>query len=195
MKLNHAVMLATFTLLFADAASASILWHESINGDLSNSSSAPTTLPALTLGPNRIVGSIGAWWSSDDGDVATFTVPPGFLLSNVILESYNDMVYYDYVPFILYRGASTSGQEIEFILFGEQNVGTDLLDFDSKPGPQPAGDYTFRFHNIETDNITDERSTYTVNLTLSEVPEPATLSLLAFGGLVGIGRRALAKRW
>ena len=179
------------TLFFASPSHAIVIWDESLDGDFSNNVVAPTDLLTLNLGSNLIVGSIGRSSSSDSKDVAMFTVPTGYVLSQVIFESYQHGVYYDYVPFSLHSGASTSDPMIEFILLTDWGAGTDLLQFDSRPGPQPAGIYTFKFGSIEQDTVVDERSLYSVNFNISPIPEPCTMLLVGSGilGVAGLRRR------
>jgi len=189
------VLPISIALLWVSPSHASTLWDESIDGDLSNDELAPTDLPALDLGSNLIFGSIGLSSSSDDGDTARFTVPTGWILSQVVLETYQDGAYYDYVPFSLYRGASTSDPLVESILLSESSAGTDLLQFDSAPGPQPAGDYAFEFGSIHQANSEDERSLYSIRLNI--IPEPSTMLLFAVGlaGVAGMrcGRKKARK--
>jgi hypothetical protein len=152
--------------LNTDCLPSIVIWDESENGDFSNVDETPTDLPTLSPGSNEIHGSIGRFSSSDTADVATFTVPAGYQLSQVILSSYDDIVYYDYVPFTLYNGSTVNDPQIESILLNENGAGTDLLQFDSMPGPQPAGVYTFKFSSIQQDAVTDERSLYTISLVI-----------------------------
>ena len=193
-KKTKIIVLTTIIFLFSIScfsakSYAGIIWNESTSGDLSNNTTLPINLPVLNAGDNRIVGSIGTWWCSDDADVASFVVPDGYILTNLILESYNCGTYYDYVPFSFYRGSSTDGELIEFMLLAEFGAGTDLLQFDSMPGPQSAGAYTFEFNSIQSRVVVDERSTYSVNLILCPAPEPATLILLGLGSLALIRKR------
>jgi len=169
---------------------AALIWDESINGDLSNNELAPTDLPALNPGSNRLVGSIGTWWSSDPGDVFRFTVPSGYRLSEFVLESYDDGTYYDYLPVSLHRGASVSDPYVEFILLTDWGSGTDLLQFDSAPGPQPAGVYTVDISSIEQGTGVDERSLYSIDMKMEAIPAPGAFLLAGLGtGLFSYIRR------
>jgi len=179
-------------LLFASTSRGTVIWDESVHGDLSNDDAAPTSLPSLVVGSNQVIGSIGVSWSDDDGDAAMFTVPAGFVLSQLILESYSCGTHYDYVPFSLHPGTSASGPTIEFILLTDWGSGTDLLQFDSAPGPQPAGVYTFHFDFIQQSGGPDERSLYSVALNLAPVPEPSSMVLLSIG-LAGLAKSRIRR--
>jgi hypothetical protein len=151
--------------LNTDCLPTDVIWDESNDGDFSNIDATPTDLLMLSPGKiNEIHGSIGRFSSSDTADVVKFTVPAGYRLTHVILSAYDDIVYYDYVPFTLYNGLTADDSQIEFMLLNESGAGTDLLQFDSMPGPQPAGVYSFKFGSIQQNAVSDERSLYTVLL-------------------------------
>src|SRR5687767_3914771 len=58
-------------------AKAAILWNESIDGDLSNDQSAPSTF-TVASGVNSVIGTVGG---SDDRDWLTLAIPAGLQLS------------------------------------------------------------------------------------------------------------------
>lgn len=155
-------------------ASGASIYNESTDGDLSNILNAPTALPILSIGSNEITGTVSP---TDSNDVGSFVVPIGFQLDRVILSAYTSPLA-NSTSFALYPGAEVLfGSEIEFIHVAVFNVGTDLLKFDSAPGPQPAGIYTFRWGRE-----LDDPATYTFNLQLAAatpVPEPSSLILIS----------------
>jgi len=189
------VIVMALLLLCVPQSYAVTIWDESINSDLSNNELVPTDLGTLNSGISRVIGSIQRWDYDDNGDVARFTVPAGYILSQFILESYDYGTYYDYAPVLLYKGASTSDPMLEAMLLTNWGSGTDLLQFDSAPGPQPAGIYTFKVDYLICDIVVPEASSYSVAINvIPSVPIPAAAWLLA-SGLIGLAavRRRLKK--
>ncbi|MCP4107018.1 MAG: PEP-CTERM sorting domain-containing protein [Desulfobacteraceae bacterium] len=187
------VALILLTLLFfVPTSHATTIWDESVNGDLSNISSAPSDISVLISGSNIIVGSIGAFFTSDNTDIFNFTVPAGYVLSNVILETYDYGASYDYVPVTLFDGATSSDPIIEFMLLTEWGAGTDLLQFDSAPGAQSAGIYTMKFSSKQPVNSSGS-SLYSVNLIVSPTPEPSTFFLFGIG-IIGLAGSKLRRK-
>jgi hypothetical protein len=186
------VILLTATVVIVPLSHAVTIWDESFNGDLSNNPNNPTDIGTLNPGSNQIIGTLNGWFP--EKDVAKFVVPDGYLLSQFILATYDYGRYYDYSPVALNPGSIVNySTKIEFILLTDFNAGTDLLQFDSAPGPQPAGVYTFYIGQKESDS-SDETSLYSMVLNVtpsSPVPEPATIILLSscLLGLPGFRRK------
>jgi hypothetical protein len=81
-------------LLMASASTAigqgTVLWNESVNGELSRDFSNPTTLASLQVGTNSVIGMTenvptGGNWSSYP-DYFTITIPGGVSVSGVYLS-------------------------------------------------------------------------------------------------------------
>ena len=67
-------------MLCATAVHASVIYDESVSGDLSNSGMAPTML-TVSLGSSELFGTTGKTNNVIDRDYFRFTVPPGMTLS------------------------------------------------------------------------------------------------------------------
>jgi hypothetical protein len=147
----------------ATPVGASILYDESVSGDLSNNQAAPTSR-TLAVGTNSIKGVVGG---ADSRDWVAVTVPAGDVLVSLILASYEST---DSQGFIGVQAGSsfvgdpfTASSYLGYAHFGTgatngslpptNLVGTDLLplmgDTSTAPGaagftpPLSAGSYTF----------------------------------------------------
>ncbi|NEP16792.1 MAG: hypothetical protein F6J97_07785, partial [Leptolyngbya sp. SIO4C1] len=157
-------------------------YDEAVSGDISNNPNSPLELP-LSEGTTRLSATTGG----GDQEYVTVTVPDGFQLDSLVLESYtpND------VAFVGVQEGSTftepldnSADTSEFLgytLFGAGAAGTDILDnigngsngadFGGQgfEGPLPAGTYTFALQQLGAD------SDYTLAFNVGEATvEPPT---------------------
>ncbi len=82
-KLTSGFSALALALLGSGIAHASVIYDESISGDLSNSGLTPTVL-TVSIGSNQIFGTTGAA-AEPDRDYFTFTVPTGLLLSAITI--------------------------------------------------------------------------------------------------------------
>jgi hypothetical protein len=136
--------LAVATLGVATAANATS-YDESVQGDLSDSPSAPTSLGALSLGGNSIVGSSipsgpaipnghGAL-AVQDNDFFTFTITHGEVLSQFNLASDSTVNPGDRFFLGIYAGNTSPVDPanpspaglLGYTLPGAPQIGTDLL--------------------------------------------------------------------
>jgi hypothetical protein len=188
------------TLLVLGAAwPATVLavnYNEATDGDLSGNTAAPTALGALSLGANNLSATYGA----GDFDLFTYTIPAGFRLNSIIVNSFAG----GGVSFTGLESGSTwtAGLATSVnpaVLLGWAHFGsivpTDILDdIGSAPGaidftpPLQAGTYTML--------IQDTGATHSTSWTFNVVPEPSSFVLaLTAGGLIGVlGRRARRRR-
>lgn len=125
-------IIAIVLLLAAMAvpASAAVIWNESINGDLSSSETAPTSI-SFGVGTNSILGSVSG--NPLDRDYITFTIAPGQTLSHVNLISFSP----DNIAFTAFNSGSTSfipsgatnGSFLSGIHITAADTGFDLMPF------------------------------------------------------------------
>ena len=132
-------------------------YDEAVNGDISNNPASPLQL-SLSEGANRVTATTG----DRDQEYVTVTVPQGFQLNSVVLESYNP----NDVAFIGVQEGDTFTEPLDdsairenilgYTLFGNpRQIGTDILDeigiglnaigFE---GALPSGNYTFALQQI-----------------------------------------------
>ena len=79
------VSLMSLAVLASAALGQTVLYNESISGDLSNSAAAPNAF-TLSSGANSVIGSVG---SPDNQDWFSLTVPANFKLTSIVLVSYS----------------------------------------------------------------------------------------------------------
>jgi uncharacterized repeat protein (TIGR01451 family) len=151
-----------------DRAVPSVLYDESVSGDLSNSQSAPTAL-APALGTNSVLGSVGT--TSGTQDWLSLHIPAGQQLDSLVLFSYTSTDAQGFTG--VQRGTSfvgstsSPGSYLGYAHFGTgatnngpatNLVGTDILPImgntTSALGaqgftpPLAAGDYTFLIQQL-----------------------------------------------
>lgn len=126
-------------------------WEEGVDGDLSSNQSVPSLL-TLSGGSNSIIGTVGG---PDGQDWITITVPIGFELSALNLETFGATT--DSTAFTGVAAGSVfagdplnAGSYLGYTHFGPGNVGTNLLPAMASANlaqgftlPLPAGDYAF----------------------------------------------------
>ncbi|EAW36003.1 hypothetical protein L8106_22446 [Lyngbya sp. PCC 8106] len=176
---------ASSTVLFADdesqlPVSAPPLnpgYDEAVSGDISTDPNNPLELP-LSEG----ITPLSATTSDGDQEYVTVTIPEGFQLDTLVLESFSE----SNVAFIGVQEGDTfteplndsavRGNLLGYALFGEpRQVGTDILDNIARgwaaigfEGALPGGVYTFALQQIGIS------SDYTLAFNVSESPVEPT---------------------
>jgi hypothetical protein len=176
---------ASSTVLFADNESQLPIiapqlnpgYDEAVSGDISNDPTNPLELP-LSEG----ITPLSVTTSDGDQEYLTITIPEGFQLDTLVLESFSE----SNVAFIGVQEGDTfteplndsavRGNILGYALFGEpRQVGTDILDNIARgwaaigfEGALPSGVYTFAF---QQNGISSD---YTLAFNVSESPVEPT---------------------
>jgi hypothetical protein len=158
-------------------------YDEAVDGDLSGDRLAPTLL-SVGVGSNRVSANSGP----GDREYFSINVGSGFALSAIILDAFAGD---DPRAFIGVQTGSTftvdfSTQDpsslLGYALFGpfDPGVGNDMLQLMGEgpgaigfTGPLAEGVYTFWAQQ------TGAASTYTLDLQITQIPEPSLLGLAA----------------
>lgn len=188
MSRNHSHLVLSLALGFLafgnSTAQGAVIHDELFDGDLSNSAATPTYLGVLALGSNIVIGTKAS--GSDNFDYLSFDIAPGQILQSVLVSALAD----DFASFTLYANGTATPPELELIVLNPALSPMDLLQFDSAPGPQPAGTYSLRVGlvAIESPGILD----WSANFTVVPVPAAAWLFAGALGLLGWVRRRGQA---
>jgi hypothetical protein len=173
-------------------ASASIIWDESVDGDLSGDRLNPTTLN-LGLGANNVLGAMAA----GDLEYVHIHLQPGQSLTGLYLRGYESV---DQLAFMGLQAGTTFTEDanapnpanmLGWVLFGPSELNQDLLPMlGNQVGtigftpPLTGSDYTFWIQQTGQDT--------TYEFEFQTVPEPATLAALGLGAAALLRRRRRA---
>jgi hypothetical protein len=194
-----AIAIASGMLVWVARAGAGTLWDESISGDLSGDQSAPNPF-TLSAGTNAVIGSLRTSASTDNQDWIALTVQSGMQLSAVVLKTY---VSTDQQGFTgVQAGTNFVGSTVDPASYlgyshfgtGPGNIGQDILPTMSTAAgasgftiPLNSGSYVFLIQQTGS-AATSYEFDYIV------IPEPATVTLVAFGcGVIFLRRRRSLK--
>lgn len=192
----------------AESGRASIVFDESVSGDLSNSGLTPTSL-AFTSGDNQIFGSTGrdaqgvvdrdyfSFTLLADQYLTAITVLPGTTsigagtLSFIAIEAGSQVT-------VLPTTASAAGL-LGWTHYSPADIGTDILADMSVPvagssgfiPPLGPGTYSVWIQETATGS-----ANFGFNFAVTSVPEPATwaMMIVGFGLIGGAMRRRVGKR-
>lgn len=191
LQARKSILLLAGALLCGMAAHASVIYDESVSGDLSNSGTAPTLL-TVSLGSNQLFGTTGKTNNTIDRGYFTFIVPEGMVLSALTVlpgtqtlgklgESFIGMEAGPEVT------VSTSATNAAGLLgwdhYGIGDIGTNILPLMGSAGlgsagftpPLAAGSYSFWVQEASAGTVN-----YGFDFTIS-TPEPSSWAMLLLG--------------
>jgi hypothetical protein len=176
---------------------ASIIWDESVNGDLSGDRLNPNHF-ILAQGTSTVIATS----NTGDREYVNFTVPAGLTFSALNHITWQSV---DEIGFMAIQTGTTfteppTGTNVANLLGyshfgpGAGTVGLDMLPFlATGPGamgftpPLPSGDYTFWIQQTGA-NL----ATYTLDFVVT--PEPSSAALVGLLALAGVRRRGARGR-
>jgi hypothetical protein len=164
-------------------AQGTILWDESVNGELSSDYTNPTQLGILSAGSNTVIGHVEFFPSGSGGglrnDYFTFQIPAGLSLTGIGLSVDK--------PVLAWLGDASYSAEIGHA-FTQGN--SDLLP-QFGIGPVAPGTYGFYMQNNDLQSPAASIANYRLDYYAQLVPEPSLppLCVIAIGCLALLGRR------
>lgn len=192
------VPVLAIVLAAAGAVRGDVIWNENTNGDFSDNRFAPSVL-SVAPGSNQLIGLMQGELSPSviDLDYFTITVPAGYVLSELVLDSYfsNDpFAFLAIQPGSIFPNDPQTVEPLDLMGWTHMRVsqvGQDLLPEMASLGygftiPLAAGTYTFWGQQL------GDPTDYVLDFVI--VPGPMTATTLAVGvGLVMRRRRPNAR--
>lgn len=192
--------------LLTSTSGATVIYNESVSGDLSNNQAAPTPL-TLSVGTNSVIGNVNGS-GGDSQDWIALTIPAGFQLSSDVLESYQstDVQGFtglqagssfvgsafsasSYLGYAHYGTAASNGPTVpsnvvglNLLPFMGDNVNVSAGSAGFTP-PLPSGTYTFLIQQLGAS------TSYQFDYGVTAVPEPTSIGLLVGGAMLALRRR------
>jgi hypothetical protein len=195
MKLRHLPVL--LGLMMASPLFAQVNYNESIDGDLSDSGPAPTSLGVFGLGVNTIQGSLGpdtggsgASNGSSDADIFTFNIAAGQFVESVTTtrsgpETQSFVGQANSNSIASFDSGTSLGAAIETGSLFTNDGGLVAAQAGGIPVTFGAGDQTLIFQETGPGPVS-----YSISFNVvSAVPEPSSVALLGGLAMVGFIRR------
>ena len=173
MKKSAAILFSVILTTTAAFGQTTILWNESVNGELSQDYNSPTPLGTLQLGTNIIIGAtecvpIGYNWLSYQ-DCFTFEVPSNSDNTAIYIQTDKPDIW-------AWIGDSTFSNELAF----DTNPSTGELLSQMGLSSIIPGIYGMDLLNDDEQPYTSVAN-YQLDFVVEPVPEPGTLGLLLLG--------------
>ena len=208
-RLGRAWAWTAIFLAIASPAAAAATYDESVLGDLSGVAASPTPW-LLEVGPNRLTGSAFSEYVEIppaspelvgfDYDLVALTIPAGYQLDSIIVDSYVnvDEVAQSFVglqagsPWLDGFGWDVTGAHLlgyahlqNYMPLEKTDVLFDMFNVaEAFTIPLSSGVYTMLIEDI------DSRFTYSLVFNVSAVPEPSTFLMGGIGAtLLAVRRR------
>jgi hypothetical protein len=196
-------MCLTWLAMPGDGIAQTVLWNESVSGDLSNNQAAPNAF-TLPIGVSSIIGNVTG--GTDPQDWVALTVPPGTAMTSLVLASYTSTDVQGFTGFQLggsfVGSVNTAGSYTGYTHYGTgaannghaatnlvgQNLLPIMADLTQDPGatgftpPLGPGTYSFLIQQLGAS------TGYEFDYTVAPVPEPGSLLLSGLAGVVAFSR-------
>ena len=189
MKFKH-IPLMLGMMLMASPSFGQLTYVESVNGDLSDSGPAPTSLGVFGPGVSTITGSLGATTggsgatNGNDADIFTFTLGAGQSVTSISTTRQGPTGS----SFIGYSNSNSLSVVNSNATLGAATPTNGLFN-NGTPGGVPttlgAGDHTFFIQETNAGPV-DYSISFNV---VSAIPEPSSAALLSGLAMVGFIRR------
>jgi len=181
-------------MLVALHSSATVIWDEQANGDLSNELSLPTLL-VVGLGNNIVKGQVGPE-NSDWRDIFVFDVANDLRLTNIFIEFY-DQTDVDHTSFLLSPSADLCNcNEHNYKYDVYSNIRTSDVGSDYGNFFIPLYGHDLKQYFSLWESLSDPAH-YSLNFVFGErslqVPEPSVL-LLMFIAMIGLASKSRYRR-
>lgn len=195
-----AVAAAAVLGLWSSPALGTVVWNETVNGDLSNSGLTATAV-SFGVGSNVVQGTTGHdATGAIDRDYFTFTIGPNQVLSSLNILAGTQTLGFSFIGLqsgtqvTLATNASTAAGLLGWAHYGSSDIGTNILDnmsvatngssgFSIPLGP---GSYAVWVQEISPGGTVP----YAFDFEVASVPEASTWAMMLTGfGLLGLAFR------